>query len=164
MWVPNERTIILSEAFHRAVVAFTLAHEIGHAMLHPSISALHRDRPLDGGDHRRAPRRDFREREADHFAAALLMPTRELVTTFNNLYGGSISPSTVDEKILLYLRPPDGQRIDGKAFAEAPLRQRALWFAGNTRVEGLPVRPLADLFGVSLTAMAIELEDLDLVQ
>ena len=63
---------------------FTLAHEIGHAVLHPDLAA-HRDIPLDHerSDARRIPI----ERQADQFAALLLMPEYLLQELFYETFG-----------------------------------------------------------------------------
>jgi Zn-dependent peptidase ImmA (M78 family) len=58
---------------------FTIAHELGHFFLHPKKDAFvdYRDNK-DGGEVMRTPR----EREANMFAAALLMPRASLIKDF----------------------------------------------------------------------------------
>lgn len=63
------RTIVLNGAGDSRRRRFTIAHEIGHFVLHPE-----RCRPERGGAVNEAGRRE--EREADAFAAELLMPER----------------------------------------------------------------------------------------
>ncbi len=87
----------------------------------------------------------------------------QLRTTFENLYKVPISGPNVKEHVIFHLHVPDKGRIDMKTFASAPVRERSRWIAANSCIDGLDVRPLADMFGVSVTAMAIELEDLELV-
>jgi Zn-dependent peptidase ImmA (M78 family) len=161
LWHPARKTIVIATNFDLTVQRFTLGHEIGHHVFNHAVGTLHRDRPLDGSD-RHAPRRNPLESTADMFSAALLIPTLELRNTFTNLYGGSISPD-VNEHVFYHLRVPDKARIDMKTFASASRRDRSRWIAANTCVDGLVIRSLAQMFGVSVEAMAIELEDLDLV-
>jgi len=162
LWYPEEKVIAIATCFDPVVQRFTLGHEIGHHVFRHTMGTLHRDRPLDGGA-RHAPRRNALEKTADMFSAALLMPTLELRTTFDNLYKMPISGLNADEHVIFHLRVPHKGRIDMQTFASAPVRERSLWIAANTCVDGLAVRSLADMFGVSATAMAIELEDLKLV-
>jgi Zn-dependent peptidase ImmA (M78 family) len=62
---------------------FTIAHEIGHFILHPQKDAFVDFRKtLSSGD-----ARDPRERQADMFAAAILMPRRALLKDFRKLAG-----------------------------------------------------------------------------
>jgi len=63
------RAIVLNGAGDSSRRRFTIAHEIGHFVLHPE-----RCRPERGGAVNEAGRRE--EREADAFAAELLMPER----------------------------------------------------------------------------------------
>jgi hypothetical protein len=57
---------------------FTAAHEIGHWMLHSNMISLREIRV----------KRGFEERQADLFAAELLMPTFHVVKTFFHCFGG----------------------------------------------------------------------------
>ena len=52
----DNRVVGSSRSFPRPVQTFTLAHELGHMVLHPPMR-LHRDRPVDGGNNsaRRSP-------------------------------------------------------------------------------------------------------------
>jgi hypothetical protein len=88
---------LIDRAGNRIVVAqkhrlewrrFTIAHEIGHWVLHPNMN-YHRDRPLNGGE-RANPERPQPEQEADTFAAELLMPGKALRRKFINAFGSEI--------------------------------------------------------------------------
>lgn len=59
---------------------FTIAHELGHFYLHPQ-----KDTFVDYRDNSEGVIRTTREREADMFAAALLMPRTLLQRDFKNL-------------------------------------------------------------------------------
>jgi Zn-dependent peptidase ImmA (M78 family) len=60
---------------------FTIAHEIGHFILHPQKDAFVDHRKDRNGAEARPPR----ERHADMFAAALLMPRKHLLKEFRRL-------------------------------------------------------------------------------
>jgi Zn-dependent peptidase ImmA (M78 family) len=60
---------------------FTIAHEIGHFVLHPQKDAFVDFRKNTGAGEVRPPR----ERHADMFAAALLMPRKALLKDFRRL-------------------------------------------------------------------------------
>jgi Zn-dependent peptidase ImmA (M78 family) len=62
---------------------FTIAHEIGHFVLHPEKDAFVDFRKSFGAGEVRPPR----ERHADMFAAALLMPRKVLLKHFRRLAG-----------------------------------------------------------------------------
>jgi hypothetical protein len=80
---PTEREILVSQALadQEARFRFTAAHELGHILLHPRITAEFRE-SADG---------DFVdrkiEREADRFAAAFLMPLPALTFEFSRITG-----------------------------------------------------------------------------
>ncbi len=60
---------------------FTIAHEIGHFVLHPQKDAFVDFRKERGTGEAKPPR----ERHADMFAAALLMPRKMLIRDFKRL-------------------------------------------------------------------------------
>jgi Zn-dependent peptidase ImmA (M78 family) len=59
---------------------FTIAHELGHYYLHPK-----KDTFIDYRDNKKDPKRSPNEREADMFAAALLMPREQIEKDFRSL-------------------------------------------------------------------------------
>ena len=60
---------------------FTIAHELGHFVLHPQQDAFVDFRKERTPGEERSPR----ERQADMFAAALLMPRKSLLKDFRRL-------------------------------------------------------------------------------
>lgn len=58
------------------------AHELGHALLHVGLEAMHRDRPVDGPYNST----DIKERQANKFAACFLMPSKLVEITFEQLF------------------------------------------------------------------------------
>ncbi len=136
---------------------FTAAHEIGHWVLHPRM-VLHRDRPLAGHE-RSNTARSSREVEADIFASELLMPKRALTKLFETNFGGAVNLSRPG--LLQWLATNSGK---SEIALSADLRQRSLAVASATSANpGATLVPLAKRFGVSPTAMAIQLEEMELV-
>lgn len=148
--------IAIDPNFPIPVRRYTGAHECGHWELHPR-EALHRDMPLDGSGLNHV--RSEQEREADHFAALFLMPRKQVIRefrirfgteklAFNNTVAQSICPERVDE--LLYSDP--GTKVREKALARCQ------------SLSGRHLPSLAQRFRVSVTAMAIRLEELKLIE
>ncbi len=141
---------------------FTAAHEVGHWLLHPG-TVYFRDMALSGpGQERNRP---FEELEADHFAAEFLMPEKILREEFRKRHGTmSLAAGPIDEH--LALRLSYGTDFKGTA---ADLLQGGRRFRSKLVAQCLPpdvqepYQSLARLFRVSLTAMAIQLEELGLV-
>jgi Zn-dependent peptidase ImmA (M78 family) len=136
---------------------FTMAHEIGHWVLHPA-GLHHRDRPLSGGE--RANRtRPVQEQEADLFAAELTMPRKPLTDYFRQAFGEVVGPTASADLISLM----SCGRVNEIDFRQDP-RRRAMVVAEATMTGRSGVfGALAKRFGVSGIAMAIQLEDLGLV-
>jgi Zn-dependent peptidase ImmA (M78 family) len=79
-FVHDTKTIFVADASNIGRMRFTVAHEIAHAILHPKESAVDY---RNGGS-------DPKEREADSFAAYLLMPTPYFTEAWK-AYGKNIS-------------------------------------------------------------------------
>ncbi|UXA71222.1 ImmA/IrrE family metallo-endopeptidase [Xanthomonas prunicola] len=149
----SSRTIKLARDIEPSVARFTAAHEIGHAVLHPHLSGLHRDRPLKGTKIGRNPV----EREADAFATIFLMPERLVCEEFGWRFLG---PFVLNEQTSVALM--------GRPLWEAEeffptLRHVSRHLASAANFNGRNFNSLADFFGVSNEAMAIRLEELKLV-
>ena len=151
----NNRIVGYSRSFSRPVRNFTLAHELGHLVLHRPMSQ-HRDRPVDGGNN--FARRSPIEREADEFAASFLMPEQLLREHFylrfrtdrfelNEATAFALSRANLCDVLTKWQSRRDGARMLAKA----------------THFNGNFVEPLFRQFGVSPGAMAIRLEKLDLL-
>jgi len=136
--------------------AFTAAHELGHVILHQDIR-MHRDRPLDGSQLERSGR-DPIEIEADKFASFFLMPEKLLRIRFRQLF--LCEKFTLNEATVFALDPSDRhQLLSGKK----PRRELARILAGATSFNGQYFPSLAEQFKVSIEAMAIRIEELDLL-
>jgi Zn-dependent peptidase ImmA (M78 family) len=149
--------LAVSTRFPYVTQRFTAAHELGHFVLHPWIGdqVVHRDRPLNGPTNGRP----IHEQEADHFAACLLMPRKLVEEAFDARYGTK-RPLALTEAVAFHL----GVR-DASPLFSAP-RGSLLFAAAVARADKFDTKrfpSLADHFGVSNSAMAIRLHELDLV-
>lgn len=149
---PNKRITVATDAGPQ-VLLFTAAHEIGHLVLHPNQTGLHRDLPISG------PRsaRNRAEYEADKFATFFLMPRKLLMTEFEARFLGRFTLNE-DTAYALLGKPHHAARHD------LPSRRAiSRKLAGAIQYNGRTFRSLVERFGVSVEAMAIRLEELDLV-
>ncbi|WEN13907.1 ImmA/IrrE family metallo-endopeptidase [Rhodanobacter sp. AS-Z3] len=134
---------------------FTLAHELGHAVLHPDGGGIHRDRPLDGIPRSREPG----EWEADRFATFFLMPAKLLRECFHQCFGTDCFALTDDTAFALSRTTSDFVR------EKNPTRRHlARTLAAAETYNTRSFRSLANQFGVSVGAMAIRIEELDLLE
>lgn len=151
----DTKTVKISSRFSEDVQTFTAAHELGHAVLHNPTDLIHRDRPANGEKFSRDPI----EREADKFASYFLMPKKILEARFIELFGtGHIS---LNEEIAFALC--------GKPLIEVRKECRELkdfsrLVAGANNFHEQPIQSLANQFRVSVQAMAIRLEELNLIE
>lgn len=139
---------------------FTLAHEIGHWLIHTGTN-YHRDRTLNGGE-RANPCRPKCEQEADLFAAELLMPTKQLTRTFMERFGAQFDGRRPDPSVAFWLSTGTPFRVN-EIDLSSNLRYRAMVISETNSFGTRHFTPLVKTFGVSPTAMAIQLEDLRLV-
>lgn len=148
------KTVRVSRRFPTNVRTFTAAHELGHAVLHAAGGGIHRDRPLDGTKFSRDPT----ELEADTFATFFLMPGRLVRTRFAGLFGTDFFELNDHTAFAL-----SGASVE-EIRSECPtLRHLSRMLASAERFNGRHFVSLADQFRVSNEAMAIRLEELELV-
>jgi Zn-dependent peptidase ImmA (M78 family) len=88
----NGETVVGVHAQHaRTRQRFTIAHELGHFLLHDGrpaiVEHLHRSARVNFRDGTSALATDTEEIEANQFAAALLMPGDMVEDEFNQLFG-----------------------------------------------------------------------------
>lgn len=150
----ERRKVYMSSRYPLVVQNFTAAHELGHVILHPHIDVKHREFPKDGP----SSQRDWEEREADWFASEFLMPEKQVRLEFAKRFGRipfhlnedtayALCGSSID-KVLRQCRCP---RDISRLLAEA------------TMFNGVPMASLASRFAVSSKAMAIRLNELELI-
>ena len=152
---PN-KIVAISNSFPVNVKKFTAAHELGHAILHKQ-SILHRDLPIDfTGSNRN---RDKVELDADKFATYFLMPTKWVNKEFATIFGSNIF--TINENNAFKF----GGRSSTDLVKECKnLRGLSRKLSSCGRFDGNNITPLYEKFGVSIEAMAIRLEELNLLK
>lgn len=150
--------ISISARFGFETQRFTGAHEIGHFLLHEDIggAVVHRDLPI-GRDTLRE-RRPVREQEADYFAACFLAPRRLVVDEFERRFGPA--PLHLDENVAFYLAGKQGRLLTTASTGSLDF---GIAVANATWVGGDRFASMASVFGVSATAMAIRLRELELI-
>lgn len=151
----DEKSVSLSSQFPIEIRNFTAAHELGHALLHQH-SSLHRDRPLDGSLSTGV--RDTTERQADKFATYFLMPKNLLSERFRTTF--KLDQFTVNADTAFALNYASPNELRKKAGSKRGLAQI---LAAAELYDGTQIYSIAKQFGVSVGAMAIRLDELDLV-
>lgn len=149
--------IAVATEFGDKVQLFTGAHEIGHLVLHED-TIMHRDRAFDGS-HLQTPRAPA-EIQADRFAACFLMPQKLVRERFEFMFccKGQLRFSDV---IAYHLDPNNPDRL---LYSPKESGERELALARCTRFNNQHLVSLAQQFGVSDSAMAIRLKELELVR
>ena len=149
----SSKQIHISRQFPHHIRRFTAAHELGHALLHET-SGLHRDRPLDGA----TISRNAVELEADKFAAYFLMPQKLVQTAFKRFFLTDRFTLTEATAHALGLGTYESLMKKFKT-----LRQLSRALASAEHYNGLHFISLANQFRVTTGAMAIRLEELELL-
>jgi Zn-dependent peptidase ImmA (M78 family) len=135
---------------------FTAAHELGHALLHGAVG-MHRDRALDGSS--ASGKRDRVEIEADKFAGFFLMPEKLMRAEFQRRFGAEQFLISDDTSFALISGTQEALRRECK-----DLRGLARKLADAGHYAGRFFDSMTQRFGVSTEAMAIRLEELQLLQ
>lgn len=152
---PN-KIVAVSNKFSSQVQNFTAAHELGHAILHEQ-AILHRDIPVDS-----IGKRDIRDKveiEADAFATYFLMPTKWIKKEFENRFSNEVFQINEDTAF----------RYGGRSITDLikeckTMRGLSRKLASTELYDSKNFISLAKQFKVSVEAMAIRLEELDLVK
>ena len=159
--IDRSQGIVISQEFSPQAQRFTLAHEIGHWVLHKGI-IHHRDRPMATSRWvRRA--RSQEEQEADYFAAELLMPFAAVRNRFLAKFG--INEMRLDQlspSFLMRLSRYAGQSYDESMFRST--RDLSIVLATCRAASSRESDALCTNFDVSPVAMAIQLEDTGFVR
>jgi Zn-dependent peptidase ImmA (M78 family) len=117
-------------------------------------TGLHRDQPIDGGPR---TKRDPVEKEADYFAACFLMPQKLLRAVFAQRFPAEV----LNYEVLCHLLNRNHDSKTAQRLSNQNGLARAL--AELNSISGQQVLSLAEMFKVSREAMAIRLEELQLV-
>lgn len=153
--IDTERKYVsISSSFAPETIGFTIAHELGHAILHPN-QVLHRDRPMDGSASLASY--DYKEKQANKFAACFLMPRKLIIQQFKDIFSTSRIEINTQTALQLGMRVTDLRAMckNVRDFA------RIIAVAENYSTKVFP--SLSDQFQVSGETMAIRLEELDLI-
>lgn len=146
------KRVRISRQFSQNIRSFTAAHELGHALLH-NTAQLHRDRPLDGS----SVSRNATEFEADKFATFFLMPRKLVQTVFERMF---LTNKFYLNEATSFALGYDYLELKKKHMS---LRQLSRMLVSTKRYNGRQFNSLADQFRVSTEAMAIRLEELELL-
>jgi Zn-dependent peptidase ImmA (M78 family)/formiminotetrahydrofolate cyclodeaminase len=149
---PN-KLVEVSRQFPLETMRFTLAHELGHAILHPG-TLFHRDRPIDGSIQNLNPI----EKQADYFAACFLMPRKLVEKVVHDIFHTSVI--VINEQTVFQLGAGSIESLRASCIY---LRGFSRYIVRVRRYGGTVITPLAAIFGVSDEAMAIRLEELGLI-
>ena len=154
--IDNEKKLVtIAEGFSDTTKRFTAAHELAHAKLHQDMRTMHRDLPLE----KSGVVRSWREVEANRFGSAYLMPRKHLEEQFQECF--RLLEFELTEASAFALCGTNAHVVLSK-FKD--MRQLTRYIAGADRFNGRYFRPLCEQFKVSPLAMAIRLEELELVR
>lgn len=144
----------ISARFDQIEQRFTTAHELGHAVMQPNGTAIHRDLPVTGPTYRRSTD----EAEADRFASAFLLPAKLVAQEFAARFGSPPFGLTEANSKALF-------QCSRRSIQRSLRSQRDLSLALATAgVYGSNfVVPMYKRFNVTRTTMAIRLEELELL-
>lgn len=151
----SEGKVFVSSRYPRTTQNFTIAHELGHVLLHPHIDVKHREMPKDG------PGRqvDWEEREADWFASEFLMPEKQVRREFEKRFGPAPFCLTDDTAFGLCVASVEKVRRQCRS-----ARDLSKCLAEATSFAGYEFHSLARRFSVSPKAMSIRIDELNLVE
>ncbi len=152
----QSKVVYVSKDFNNEERNFTAAHELGHAFLH-NQPIIHRDRPSDGFAKRTS--KNVVEYQADKFAIYFLMPKKQVLQVFNEWFGTNKFIINEDNCFTNFNKTPRVIREECKSKRGLALKLSSLQKQYNGRFLSI-----SDLFNVSRTAMAIRLEELNLVE
>lgn len=152
----KEKIVLISNNFDKNTQNFTAAHELGHALLHRQ-TILHKDKPLDGVS--KQLKRSYTERQADKFATYFLMPSKLVKKEFYELF--STEKFIIDEQTSFNLIKDSPSKLRKEC---RNLRGLAIKLASTEHFDNQSFESMSSLFNVSTTAMAIRLEELELIE
>ena len=152
----NTDTITISKMYPKEVKNFTTAHEMAHALLHEDL-ILHRDIPLDRPIE--SYNRPIKEKQADKLAAYFLLPEKRVRDIFKYIF--KVDRIVVNEQSAYAIA--NCSLIELKKRLKNR-RQLSRYIAKSSFFNLTPHNPIHAIFNVSVEAMAIRLEELNLVQ
>ncbi|QEE50753.1 ImmA/IrrE family metallo-endopeptidase [Flavobacterium alkalisoli] len=151
-----KKIVAVSNSYPKEVQRFTAAHELGHAILHKQ-SILHRDIPADSSANKR--KREQVEIEADKFATYFLMPSKLIKKEFYKIFNTHIFEINEDNAFKFSGRSSSDLRKECNNLRALSRKLAKTEFYNNNSYNSLFKQ-----FNVSVEAMAIRLEELELVK
>jgi formiminotetrahydrofolate cyclodeaminase/Zn-dependent peptidase ImmA (M78 family) len=152
----QQKKVAISEQFPLETQNFTAAHELGHALMHEQ-SVLHRDRALDGSALQGS--RAHQEVQADKFASYFLMPRKLTKRVFQDLF--LTERFIVNDDTAFALNAGSARTLKAQS---KDLRGLARILASAEYFNGRNFSSISKQFRVSVEAMAIRLEELELLE
>ena len=149
-------SIVVSLEFEPEQMRFTAAHELGHWLLHPGLE-YHRERPARNTT--ASLPRPKEEYEADRFATEWLMPPQWIRTRLQKTFGLPL-PIRVDYNLAWRLF---GEEYEQLMYAVDDLAQAKAVASRTPSFNDSHYPPIKDQFKVSTLAMALRLQELQLV-
>lgn len=149
----ENKIVLISSKVKKEVQNFTFAHELGHALLHKKM-ILHRDLPIDGS----RMNRDIYEYQADKFATYFLMPKKQVVTVFKEMFLTDKFIINENSAFNLERKVPSQLRTECKNMRELSRKLAMAETYSNTHFKSI-----SELFNVSVETMAIRIEELGLL-
>jgi len=149
------RLVVISNKFSEPTQRFTGAHELAHALFHDQ-QLQHRDLPLDNSGPYRL--RDFDEKVADKAATYFLMPKKDVINQFLLRFKSSCIFINEETSFNLTRGNVSDLRRECK-----DLREFSRKLSSVQSYDGHRFESLAERFNVSVQAMAIRLEQLNLL-
>lgn len=151
------KLIGLSDQLARKTMRFTLAHEVGHLLLHPGLHH-HRELPLQGITEPHEPTHP-KERQANHFAGCFLVPAKQLKRAFRASFG--VDTLTLTDSVAFELLGASFMSLMNTPY-ESIVFERVV--AQAVRFRGRQFGALNELFQVSPTTLAIRLRQAGLTR
>lgn len=151
----TNRLVVISNKFSKPVQRFTGAHELAHALFH-NQKLQHRDLPLDNSTYHLRP---FEEKVADKGATYFLMPRKDVIKQFASRFETLSFSINEQTSFNLTRRDISYLRKDCKN-----LRELSRKLASAEFYNGHSFPSMAERFNVSVQAMAIRLEELNLLE
>jgi hypothetical protein len=159
-WVDrSKKKIVVARELPPELGRFTLAHEVGHFLLHPNVVQFRDDPRTDLA--LREEHKSPLERQADLFAGFLTMPRKLVVHFYERMFGSPIDGASLTEDQAYAVL---GENGIVSVIAQLSALDLAKLVAERTSLVFEQPRALTEIFGVSSTAMGVQLLRLGLVK
>lgn len=150
----GRKIVLISSKVKKEVQNFTFAHELGHALLHKKL-ILHRDLPIDGSK----KNRDIQEYQADKFATYFLMPKKQVIAIFKEIF--LTDKFIIDENSAFNLEKKGSNKLRMECKDKRGLSRK---LASAQTYNNEYFKSISEIFNVSVETMAIRLEEIGLLE